>query len=131
MFRLRESFETLVYNIIIFHSLQRKKHSMSCEFLKDTSEILIEKLNSEIQFEIFDILPANELGQDTDEVVLRWSDPIYQNGLNEMIYYIHLTMDELTVTLGCLEEVELLSIIDPDYSNLDKLTQEIKSNLIK
>jgi len=104
---------------------------MSCEFLKDTSEILIEKLNSEIQFEIFDILPANELGQDTDEVVLRWSDPIYQNGLNEMIYYIHLTMDELTVTLGCLEEVELLSIIDPDYSNLDKLTQEIKSNLIK
>ena len=131
MFRLRESFETLVYNIIIFHSLQRKKHSMSCEFLKDTSEILIEKLNSEIQFEIFDILPANELGQDTDEVVLRWSDPIYQSGLNEMIYYIHLTMDELTMTLGCLEEVELLSIIDPDYSNLDKLTAVIKSNLIK
>ena len=104
---------------------------MSCEFLKTVAETLIENLNSEMQFEIFDILPTNELGQDTDEVVLRWSDPIYQSGLNEMIYYIHLTMDELTVTLGCLEEVELLSIIDPDYSNLDKLTAVIKSNLIK
>ena len=104
---------------------------MSCEFLKETAEILIEKLNSEMEFEIFDILPANELNQDTDEVVLRWSNPIYQGGLNEMVYYIHLTMDELTMTLGHLEEIELLEIIDPDWFDLDKLTALIKSELIK
>ena len=106
---------------------------MSCEFLKSTSEILIQKLNPKYQFEILDILPADEeIGQDTDEVVLQWSDPIYAGGLNEMIYYIHLTMDELTITLDtCVDEMELFSIIDPDYSNLDNLSQQIKSNLIK
>ena len=106
---------------------------MSCEFLKRTSEILIQKLNPKYQFEILDILPVDEeIGQDTDEVVLQWSDPIYAGGLNEMIYYIHLTMDELTITLDtCVDEMELFSIIDPDYSNLDNLSQQIKSNLIK
>jgi hypothetical protein len=105
---------------------------MSCEFLKDTAEILIEKLSPEMQFEILDILPADELGQDTDEVILQWSDPVYQGGLNEMIYYIHLTMDELVVSLDvCVDEQELLSIVDPDYSNLDNLIQKIKSELIK
>ena len=105
---------------------------MSCEFLKDTAEILIEKLNPEMQFEILDILSEDELGQDTDEVVLQWSNPVYQNGLNEMVYYIHLTMDELIVSLDvCVDEQELLSIVDPDYSNLDNLIQEIKSELIK
>ncbi len=105
---------------------------MSCEFLKDTAEILIEKLNPEMQFEILDILSEDELGQDTDEVVLQWSNPVYQGGLNEMVYYIHLTMDELIVSLDvCVDEQELLSIVDPDYSNLDNLIQEIKSELIK
>ncbi len=105
---------------------------MSCEFLKDTAEILIEKLNPEMQFEILDILSEDELGQDTDEVVLQWSHPIYAGELNEMVYYIHLTMDELIVSLDvCVDEQELLSIVDPDYSNLDNLIQEIKSELIK
>jgi hypothetical protein len=105
---------------------------MSCEFLKDTAEILIEKLNPEMQFEILDILPEDEFGQDTDEVVLQWSNPVYQGGLNEMVYYIHLTMDELIVSLDvCVDEQELLSIVDPDYSDLDNLIQEIKLELIK
>ena len=105
---------------------------MSCEFLKDTAEILIEKLNPEMQFEILDILPEDEFGQDTDEVVLQWSNPVYQGGLNEIVYYIHLTMDELIVSLDvCVDEQELLSIVDPDYSDLDNLIQEIKLQLIK
>ena len=79
-----------------------------------------------------DILPADELGQDTDEVVLQWSDPIYSGGLNEMVYYLHMTMDEVTLTIDvCGDEKELISIIDPDWIDLDKLTAEIKSNLIK
>ena len=106
---------------------------MSCEFLKDTAEILVEKLSSDFaQIEIRDILPEDEFGQDCDEVVLCWFDPIYQGGLNEMIYYIHLTMDELTITLDtCVDEMELFSIIDPDYSNLDNLSQEIINKLNK
>jgi len=106
---------------------------MSCEFLKDTAEILIEKLSPKYQFEILDIFPADEeIGQDTDEVVLQWSDPIYAGGLNEMIYYIHLTMDEVTVTLDtCVDEMELFSIIDPEFDNLDILSQEIINKLNK
>jgi hypothetical protein len=106
---------------------------MSCEFLQTAAETLIEKLSPEIQFEILDILPADEeIGQDTDEVVLQWSNPIYSGGLNEMVYYLHMTMDEVTLTIDvCVDEKELISIIDPDWINLDKLTQEIKSELIK
>jgi hypothetical protein len=105
---------------------------MSCEFLKDTAEILIEKLNPEMQFEILDILSEDELGQDTDEVVLQWSNPIYSGGLNEMVYYLHMTMDEVTLTIDvCVDEKELISITDPDWIDLDKLTAVIKSELIK
>ena len=106
---------------------------MSCEFLKSTSEILIQKLSPKYQFEILDILPQEEeYGQDYDEVVLYWSDPIYAGGLNEMIYYIHLTMDEVTVTLDtCVDEMELFSIIDPEFDNLDNLSQEIINKLNK
>ena len=105
---------------------------MSCEFLQTAAETLIEKLSPEIQFEILDILPADELGQDTDEVVLQWSNSIYAGGLNEMVYYLHMTMDEVTLTIDvCVDEQELISITDPDWIDLDKLTAVIKSELIK
>jgi hypothetical protein len=105
---------------------------MSCEFLQTAAETLIEKLSPEIQFEILDILPADELGQDTDEVVLQWSNSIYAGGLNEMVYYLHMTMDEVTLTIDvCVDEQELISIVDPDWIDLDKLTAVIKSELIK
>jgi hypothetical protein len=108
---------------------------MSCEFLKNTAEILIKKLDLEglpfKDLEILDILPADELGQDCDEVVLQWVDPVYKGGLNEMRYYIHLTMDELTITLDtCVDEMELKSIIDPEWDKPNLLTQEIFLTLI-
>jgi|688.fasta_scaffold1500977_1 hypothetical protein len=102
---------------------------MSCEFLKSTSEILIQKLSPKYQFEILDILPQEEeYGQDYDEVVLYWSDPIYAGGLNEMFYYIRLSMDEVIV---CLDQMELFSITDPEFDNLDNLSQEIINKLNK
>ena len=41
-------------------------------------------------------------------------------------------MDEVTVTLDtCVNEKELFSIIDPEWDNLDLLTQEIINKLNK
>ena len=84
---------------------------MSCEFLKTTAETLIKKLDLEgLPFkgiEILDVLPEDEYGQDYDEVVIQWLDPVYKGGLNEMRYYIRLTMDELTISLDtCVDEME-------------------------
>lgn len=109
---------------------------MSCVFLKNAAENIIKKLDLEgLPFkgiEILDILPADELGQDTDEVILQWSDPVYRGNINEMVYYIHLTMDELRITLDvCIDEMELISIVNPDWNNLNKLVQEIFLTLIK
>ena len=41
-------------------------------------------------------------------------------------------MDEVTVTLDtCVDEMELFSIIDPEFDNLDNLSQEIINKLNK
>ena len=109
---------------------------MSCEFLKTTAETLIKKLDLEgLPFkgiEILDVLPEDEYGQDYDEVVIQWLDPVYKGGLNEMRYYIRLTMDELTISLDtCVDEMELKSIINPEWDKLNLLTQEIFLTLIK
>jgi hypothetical protein len=109
---------------------------MSCEFLKATAENIIKKLDLEglpfkNNIEILDVLPADEFGQDNDEVVIQYIDPVYKGNLNEMRYYISLTMDELTISLDtCVDQMELKSIIDPEWDKPNLLTQEIFLTLI-
>ena len=45
-----------------------------------------------------------------------------------MFYYIRLSMDEVIV---CLDQMELFSITDPEFDNLDNLSQEIINKLNK